>query len=257
MIDEEFSEIIERSVEGSASSEELARLEKYLELNSEAREYYKRLLRMSEIMGRAEEADPPPDLKANIMATIKRQRNRPKQHAGPVKAFLINLRESFNRRSAVAFSLGTVFGIFILAVLVGFPGGEYAWDDSAVSGTMTLNMLDKYETIDRKTFGPGESRNLIEVKRRGDIIAVNIEIQTKDIIRLSLTYDATDIFCTGIINRNQSAPEFSASAGRIEIAHQGNDIYTLIFNDNDERSTDISIVISTDDKDEEIRIATD
>jgi len=186
---DKYSDLMNRALDGDLSAEEQSDLEEYLETDSEARAEFRQLSMTGRAIGRIPMAEPPSDLKNDIMAHIISRR----QPESARFSLFDGLRDLFRRkiqwRYVYTFSAGAVLGIFILAMVVRFPESSPTLDPGDVSGTISRPVVRDMVVTDKDIFEYANFRGAITVREGQQAVLLAIDLQSEDAITVDIGID--------------------------------------------------------------------
>jgi hypothetical protein len=127
MLDERIFELIQRDIDRANDDSERLELEERLERDPGARAYFDELLRVSELLGRAPQNEPPADFSAGVMTAVRTE------SAGR-KAEVI--RPLFERRRQMALRFGGAMAAAAALAFILTPSLSRSLDPSGLRGSM-------------------------------------------------------------------------------------------------------------------------
>lgn len=228
MLNKEFIELINQEIDGENSIEESTRLKTYLAQNSEASAYYEDQAKLSEILARIENVDPPTNLKKNILNSLSSQRYAKRETRNIWQTVLQVLNKKFNHRYALAFSAGLAVGLLVF-VLVNNLGKSIRLNVNDLTGTILLrDVSDKLKAIDQLEFQGESSRASLMLKSANDLVLIESQVESDSPIELLFEFDQEDLSFVGVRQSDDSA-HFVIQIGRITLTHDGSNQYWIVF----------------------------
>lgn len=233
MIDDKILELMNREIDKANPEKESAELKKYLDKNPEAKQHFQELVKLSNMLEKIPNIDPPTDMKMNIMNSID-----PNKYAGKIKQpglFQI-LTEFFlirpKLRVATTFAIGAAFGLVLFAVSDMYRGTDSPLNQSHLSGTIMFEKeLDEFTTIESKTIESEYISGTFELKRSGTDLLADIIINSKVPVRIALGFDNNHTVFKGF---NQLAYTYSGvniTDTEISWEHFGNNRFLINLED--------------------------
>ena len=128
-------ELLHRVVDGEATEEESAELEKRLTREVELAESHQALLGVGRTLSEVRLIDPPPELVRDVMRLV---RQRPQAADGVAKeSWFLGLKEWVTHRPALALASSLAVGLLAGLLVTGLSGrGLVPLDESSISGTL-------------------------------------------------------------------------------------------------------------------------
>ena len=228
MIDSMFSELINRAIDKDLSREELEKLNEYLSNNPEAKKYYNRCLHMKNLLDKAEEVEPDPSLKNNILYTIKHRHSQVTEKEGILQKILKRFEYRVQLKYAFFFAAGIVFGLLILT-FVGDLGGKYH-DKSDFIGTLLMNEKgDELKTADNFKFEKNDILGESVLKFSDKYIVQQINISSLENVDISLQYNKDELSFAGFKQLENVKNTIKIEEDFLEMRNNGHNNYVIIF----------------------------
>ncbi len=248
MIDDKIIELMNREIDKANSKQESAELNKYLDDNSEAKQHFLQLVKMTNSLGNISEVEPPSDMKMNILNSID-----PNKYASKAEqpGFLQMLAEFFqirpNLRLATTFAVGAAFGLALFAVSDKYIGADFPLNQSHLSGTIMLDKdIDAFESIESKLIESEYINGTFELKRNETDLFADITLNSKVPVRINLVFDINHTVFRGF---NQIAYTYSGvniTDTEIRWEHFGENRFLINLEDISAKGSDVTLIISSD-----------
>jgi hypothetical protein len=182
-INPEILELIHAEIDGVATASEQARLRDVISRNSEAREEYRRLRGLFDVLGQVEPAAPPPQLAGNVMREVRARRDAMRLGiTGRIRAFLPSGRLAI--RYAYAVAAGAVLGVVGLHSV---SGGSFF--GPAIPERDARATIAPYDGIRRLDLGPAGVRGVATLQPSASGNAIGLDLDTTGPVELVLRYD--------------------------------------------------------------------
>jgi hypothetical protein len=182
-IQPEILELIHAEIDGVATEAEQARLRDVISRNSEAREEYRRLRGLFDVLGQVEPAAPPPQLACNVMREVRARRDA--MHlgiTGRIRAFLPSGRLAI--RYAYAVAAGAVLGVVGLHLVSG--GGFFG---PAIPERDAGATLAPYTGTRRLDLGAAGVRGVATLQPSASGNSIGLDLDSATPVELVLRYD--------------------------------------------------------------------
>jgi hypothetical protein len=242
VIADEYRDIIEKEIEGSATPEESRRLETYLDAHPEARSFHEEVQRLSRMLHEVKAVEPPGRLKADILRAL---RTRPQVHDHQPSWFEIlvaSLRGRAGVRYSLSFGAGAVAALVLLALIVQSPISKPGSD--GIAGMMIdRSTLGGLEAVSARILDFGETRGAITTKSDGELVLAEIELSSPHKVDVVLEYPH------GLVPRgfevSPSDMEVSLGETQARFVHRGEGQYTFFLESATGSPSSLTIRLST------------
>ncbi|MBN1154298.1 hypothetical protein JXB12_05185 [candidate division KSB1 bacterium] len=248
MIDEHYITLIHQEIDGVISKSDREKLHNYLDINTEAQNFYHELCRTSELLTKIPKLEPSPNIKKYILNSIDANHYQLSRKPGIVKSLAPNL---FTRRSvklAYAFSLGILIGIFVHSIFLENLQIKDGIHGPDVSGTIGINGIRTFERIKLIPITGSEVNGAISVKRNEHLFMIEVDIRTQYTVELLMTYDETSLQFTDFDMRDHSKTHFESGGNNIRAFFYGDNQYSVNFNKISGESESVFLKLSTQGK---------
>lgn len=229
MIEKKHAELIHKDVDGFTSSQEKAELERCLAGNPEARDLHRDLSRVGTLLGQIPPAEPPEDLKREIMARICARSVPEPAPSRPLLGFVNGLSPRF--RYPLVFASGLAAGVLLFLLAAYFPRLNFGGDAERMSGTMLPEFSSPSpaplaESEIRRTDVTGQIRWYRDANR----IEARIDLRPARPVQLTLRYDDQGAMFTGLAWLTPpSADALFLSKGAVRLSVSGNSSCRVTF----------------------------
>ncbi len=218
MIDERYTELINKELDGLNTEAESKELEQFLSENDEALQYYDELLRAASALKRVEQVEPPSYLRAHILNSIRIAPASGISRFAWIERVLNVFRQRPFPRYAIIFASGLCVGAVVF-IFGSSTRQENAPDVSELTGSMIplsdLSHLQKIDSVSVNREGlQGTFRTL---KSEGKIL-VDFSVASSEDIRLELSADQDELMFVGVSRISGSANDLFATGGRVIFA---------------------------------------
>ena len=215
MIDERYTELINKELDGFNTESESKELEQFLSENDEALKYYDELLRTASALKRVEQVEPPSFLETHILNSIKALPIPTRSGFGWVNNVLELFRQRPIARYAVVFASGLCVGILLL--LIADPWRQDGMPDaSKVSGSMVLpKEISRLQKIDSVALDGSGFRSVFKTLRGDGNITVECAVASSENLRLELSADPEELKFVGVNRLGGTDNDVMATGGRV------------------------------------------
>lgn len=232
MIENEYIEMIDKEIDKTITGKEIVMLKKYLAENPEAQEYYDNLVRLSKVLHRVNDVDPPAELKNRILNSIRTNRPPAREKENIFQILRTALKPKVNLKYAYAFSAGIMVGTAIFVLFINKPGNMPSLDVSDLSGTIIMSATSgALETADKREFDLGEVYGTIETKFARNVVLAEVDITSQQEIEIVVEYDENDIGFDGFRQLQHLKGSFDIGEKYLRLVHRGKNKYILVFED--------------------------
>jgi hypothetical protein len=230
MINNEYIDLMNQSIDEVISSDDQARLDAYLDRHSDAQGYFNNLRFVAGTLNRVERVDPPDDMKQSILDTIRTKKNfgqtRPLLLEKIVRAFKTRAAWRF----AYTFAAGIVCGIVVLNISLNVPESSSKLDTKDLVGSiLPAPSLDNHPSIDKRIFSLNEINGRVETRVIDGIIVLLINAVSENELRIDVSFEEMDISFIGFRQVESHVKSLESSPTSVTISHRGESRYTLFF----------------------------
>lgn len=227
---DKYEDLMNRSIDGLLSAQEQAELDRYLQDHPVAGKKFKMVQNADKVLSQTLTAEPPPDLKQEIMRAIR----VPHRSSAKKIRFWANfsniLRSHSIRRYGYAFSAGLVCGIIILAMSSDMSQQYQSPDPSQVSGALvTLQSADEVKVLDSKNFEVGACQGSIETRAFENYVLLDININSGNLVNIEIIFDSADLSYAGFWQPDHFRGGFDIDDNHLTLSQQGIGRHTLLF----------------------------
>lgn len=239
MIDAKYLEFINKEIDGKLSPRERKELQSYLANNCEARELSDDLKRMARTLSQVPDVQPSPNLKKYIMNSIPVNKYRPKAKRSPLQNVLSSVRLNFKYVS-----------IFAVGLLVGVLLSVFAKMDtvntSDVTGTLLLKDREPdVSSVSKYTIAATEASGMIELKSAGDLVLVDVRLQSEQTVMLQVQFNANDLTLMEFRRGNDGELNANFSENSLQLSNLGVQNYSLVFKNKTARKSSLNFLLSS------------
>jgi len=222
---DEQLELIHRAIDGETTAEESGRLRDLLAADEEARRCHDELRGLTHRLKHIEPVDPPSDLRADILRSIRRG-VRPEPGGTRVGA-IRRLVDLLRPGHAYAFATGLAAGIVLLAFLSADQMPEL--DESLASGTLLRPAPSAHvETLDRVQLDSVGARGLVVARRANGTVWLDIDVVSEETVELELEPGDGSWSPLGF-EQLQPGADVTMLANRLSVRHRGENHYRIAF----------------------------
>jgi hypothetical protein len=233
-IDKKYVELINKEIDHLTTSDEKVELQKYLQANKAAKDYFDGLNLTNDYLDRLPDQEPSENLKKQIVNSIDFNRYSPKPKKQSAWGFLFAPKF----RLAFTFAFGLIVGIIIYAALVN-NSNTVNIDD--IYGTIGINN-DGANTISELPLNFSDITGNIELKGIDRNFWFNLDLNSKQDFDIVISYPAGVKFDN---LRLGTAKNIEVSKGQnfIKTTNSGVQKYSLLFTQNGSEPSNIKIQI--------------
>ena len=233
MIGEEYKAIINEEIDGEATPERSAKLTKFLDSHEEARMYHEDLRRLSHMLGALEPADPPDELKTNVMEAVHARTKvldpKPRNTEHREEGWMATLVQAFQNQRRLAY--GYSFAAGVLVAVGGFAlmnGGLRT--DGFETGRLTGAMapFESSVSMDKQIFDQDGIQGFAESKYASGQVLAEIQIESRSPVIIEIRFDAQAMSLIGF-EQGTAAPGAVFEPGHVVLNHTGENRYSFIF----------------------------
>jgi hypothetical protein len=216
----QIDEVIDDVLDGVATPDQAAWLERKLAADSGARARYEDRKMLFQALDPGEMVDPPSDLAWSVMRAVRGEMPAGSKRRGWIASF----QDSVARRPALgwAYAIGSVAALVALA-FVTITNRTPAQSGGSLPISGTLAPSDEggpWVQVDESLLEAGESRGRIALLERGASLMATVEAHSSGPVSITVEYDPTLTPATGFDwPRGMERPDLAL--GRIRFDHNG------------------------------------
>ena len=199
MIDNKYIVLINKDIDKTISQLEKKILEEHLEINSDAKELHKELLRTEELLDQLPDREPSVNLKKRILNSIDYNRYSETKKKSLFSEYFGNLITGSPRKIAISFALVLIIGSLILFNIYIVPNINNDLADQNVYGTMGLHKAELLEVL---SIDEGKISGDIQINREADYYKFKIDVNSVDKYNLQIEFDPNNISIEQYPNEN-------------------------------------------------------
>jgi hypothetical protein len=186
MVDDKYTELINKEIDGVSTPEESAMLKEYLGKNPDAEKHFRELRRTCELIEELEPIEPKPSMKNRVMNSIDPNRYVPKKKSGFLRSAFAYSHGRPGPRLAWAFSFGLVIGFLAYSVLSGDLDFKQGIDGRNMHGTIGFGQGRDWKLLDEiPVVLPGIEGSIVAYRSR-DITGVHVDLEASEEIALHI-----------------------------------------------------------------------
>ncbi len=227
MIDSKTEDLINRDIDGALSPQEANQLEEHLSSDPEAQNYYDEIKNLSQVLEQVEEIEPGPNLKKNILNSIRVQKYQNEENTERTRLFSAwNSRPSY--RLTLAFAFGLIIGFFTYSFVTDLPLNN----NSNLIGTILLNGPEaRFRPADQAEITLPEINGTVTTQYAEDVVLFRVDLTTDSEIEVVVEFDGNDLRFAGFRPQKYSAGQINVSPNELRLVHKGLHKYILVFED--------------------------
>jgi hypothetical protein len=230
MVEFKYEELMERSVDGTLSPEEQAKLDNYLETHPNALQYYENIKRTKSVLDKVPQHAPPTEMTQNIMAAVRSRSSRAEEKRNIFELIRDKFRSGITWKYAYSFVAGALCGIVILMVSLNVSETQVPIDPTLVSGTMlTSQWPDNIPISEERNFNLGVSHITMALKLTEDFVILDMDITSSNEVTVDVVYNVDDMSFSGIWEPRRFKGDISLQDGKVTLSQQSGGSYMLLF----------------------------
>ena len=211
-----YEAAMHRVLDGEATPEETAALQRALAADSELRARFEELQRLFSALEAVAAVEPPAQFRDEVIRHIRERGPLPKTFTQRFAAVLRSWREHLSPQLAYAFVAGGIVGIALFGALDGRFGGGL---DGGSPGTMLpLDDSRSFRVVDAVDLRATGFEGVVRTKAREGSLVAEIEVSTSAAATVELDYDAR-LSVAGV--EPAGASTVSLEPGRIRVELPG------------------------------------
>jgi hypothetical protein len=243
MAEDKFVELIHKELDGTISYFERARLNRYLRTHGEARRLRHTLRQMEEALHQVEPVEPPPALRANVMAQV-RPRVRPAVTKNPLGVLIASFTGRLRVQPAYAVGLGFALGILVIVPFVMQSQGLRGIRNYEVSGSLVPGVIPRSLTpVDHLDLRGEGVTGEFETHAAEGLVLAGLAISTVQPVVVQVTFDPRSERFAGLVNETLTATYVNSERDRVALRHRGDEEYWFIFSSAAETASTIALKV--------------
>jgi hypothetical protein len=242
-IDPRDSDLINRVIDGDASTEERAALRARIAAHPETRDEFALLERLSSVLGRIEDVEPPLGFKAGVLAALPAER---KGGLAPVVA----IRRSWgDPRRLLQYGYALAAGLVLGVALTHWNGtgsqDVRGIDPSVVAGTMTSRQAASAAPFLAAPLESPRAAGTVEVRKAEAGYLIALDLDAKEPVEVVLGYEEKTAAFRGFAQDIDAVHVLEVADGRISWKQTGHRRTTVVMTPRgaDEARVDLKIYI--------------
>ncbi|TLY31089.1 MAG: hypothetical protein E6K56_05650 [Ignavibacteria bacterium] len=230
MIEERYITLIHREVDGLNSAEESSDLRSYLSHDAGASDYYRDILKLSNMLGAVPLVEPPLNLKKRILNSIAV--HLPSRRQNLVSAMAAQFVQSLriHKSYAFVFASGLAIGIIGFSLLDGGSPPNQRESISHISGTMTRpGPFPALMFYDQGDLGAADVRGQVTLRGSRDLLLVELQVKGGRDVDVALDFAQDDVGFSSFSQQNPEPDNLRMEPNSVRVGNAGENQYTLIF----------------------------
>jgi anti-sigma factor RsiW len=221
---DEQLELIHREIDGEMTAEESARVRELLATDDEAQRCHDELRILADHLDHVERVAPPPDLRANILRSIRRAaRTERRIPFGGLRNLVDRLRPGHG----YAFATGLAAGIALLAFVS--ADRMRGLDDSLASGSLVRPAPSATaEIVDRIQLESAGTRSVVVARREAGTVWLELEVDSGEAVEIELAPGDGSWKPLGF-EQSRPGAALTMRPDRVSIRHHGETRYRIAF----------------------------
>ncbi len=242
MTNKRFEELLNREIDGVATPKEIAELNAYLQAHPDSRQLRDDLHRLSGMLRKVEEVEPPAGLKSYIMAAVPQGRTDAEPRFSVVAWVrdLIATRTTF--QYAYVFAAGLVIGVALYSLVA--VQSTTMTDPANVTGSILFNSTVSFKD------GPGFEVNLseegiqaeVQTKHSESLVVVDVRLQSQSDLALRVQCVQQRLRFKGYSQSRTIPANLTLFDSGLVMTSQGENHYILAFERSTVEPSEISFV---------------
>ena len=221
MKSDEFIELVNKEISGEMTTQESARLERYLKDNPQARKTRRELHEATDLLGQVGDIEPPPHLKRHIMNSVDFSRYR-RQEKRPVLGFFGRVRGlGFRPRFAYAFAAGVAVGLAVFYIALSGSWEAYSPDLSGLYAAIGVSKDANFRSIERLPLDLPEAQGHFDLIRSGDLLICEVSLASTNPYEVRVLYDPAEVLFNGFRPEAGSRSLTEVGEGRLSASGSG------------------------------------
>ncbi len=244
MIEQKYLDLIHKEIDGLSSENERAELRAYLANNPEAQDLHRDLTRISGILNKVHQVDPPPYLRTKILNSLPLSKYARKEKRSSLPSVVQSLVVGVNARYAYAVVAGVVLGILAYAVINRQFEATTSPDIPSLYGTMlSREASENLKTGEHVEISLEQAHGTVDIKYSSEIVLVELKLESDQEIEMFIEFDDRDISFAGFRQLDSPRRTLSIEKSSLRVTNTGNHEYILVFTDLTESVSPMSLKI--------------
>ena len=222
-VDQRTQDLINASIDGEISAIEQDELDRLLLSSESIRQFDKELRAVTNLLNDLPELEPP----AYLQGAIERQVRLPAGSAARKKpSGLFSWLDSSLWRTGLALAAGVVLTISVYEM----GSKPFSTDDARnMSGTIVKhgNSSQRGEVLDSIRLDSGQLNGLVEIRNENDLYTVDVQLNSKVPVDVVMDFAGRGLDLEGASNSSDLEDAVSFSDGRIRLASNGKEHFSL------------------------------
>lgn len=244
---DKYIELIHAEIDGTISKEEKIDLDRFLASDPEMRRVYAELNGVNDILNQSGQLEPPPDLKTNIMKSIRTNKYAPGEKSGIITQIWESLRFRISPKYVISYSAGLATGLAIVILLIIGPGNLKNISSNKLTGTMVSPEISSdLAKIDELNIKVSDIIGKVSVYGDKDELQLVINLQSKNEYEFVADFEPDIVFLQTFSTLAPGSEILEANHGAVRIFHKGVNEYTFLFKNRRELESQIMYKIYSD-----------
>ena len=247
VMDDQYTDLIQQALDDEISDRDREVLDRYLARSPEALETFRRMARLLQAPAFRASVEPPSDLKIQVLQSIDPSRYGADTSRRPWARFREYLHLVSTPRLAYGVAMGLLLGVALGALGVsGYDEAERI-DPSVLSGSLTMS--DPAQNAHRfaeESFAGNQVFGRMTADHADGMALIRFELSANRKVTMILEFEPDAWAFQAFHQQTQESTQVVTRPGRIEVSHQGRNLYLFRFGLPTERSTRLTYRILTD-----------
>ncbi len=242
MIEERYITLIHREVDGLNSAEESSDLRSYLSHDAGASDFYRDILKLSNMLRAVPLAEPPLNLKKRILNSIAV--HRPSGRQNLVSAMATQFAQSLriHRSYAFVFASGLAIGIIGFSLLDGGSPPNERESISQLSGTMKRpGPFPALTVYDQGELSTADVQGEVTLRGSRDLLLVELQVKGPRDVDVALDFAENDVGFSSFSQQNPEPDNLRMEPNSLRVGNAGGNQYTLIFSRKSQHAVPIKV----------------
>ena len=240
----DYFELINKKIDGLLTPEEEAELNRYFEDDPKLKTLYQKLLKTTQLLEELPEAEPSPDLKSQILETIRQKAGYQQPSMTKITKRLSEYFPIRNRRTVFAFGFGILIGMCIFLLLpitsLTIPGSNY----DNLMGTIGIGSA-QVKIVEKLPIHLQHIKGNIIVRQHEEVIGISVNIDTERQLEIHFEYEPEELRFMRFEPYNDAEINLINGPSTIKTTSTGNSQYFLHFKKETEQADLINLKIFT------------
>jgi len=230
MIEERYITLIHREIDGLNSAQESSDLQSYLSHDAGATDYYRDILKLSNMLGTVPLVEPPLNLRKRILNSIAIHRPAlQKNLVSEVAAqFVQSLR--VHRSYAFVFASGLAIGIIGFSLLDGGTPLNQRESVTHLSGTMTRPApTPALSVMDQGELTAADVQGQVTLRGSREVLLVELQVKGGRDVDVALDFADADVGFSSFSQQYTQPDNLRMDRNSVRVGNAGDNQYTLVF----------------------------